>query len=180
MRSIIDHILIWWLRTGRYQWSSLHRRLFERRYRNTAFPVVNSLQEIQVCLKKVKWTMDGLLHLFDCISYPGVTWTKKKDDCDGFAILAAELLHKWNSNCHPVLVTALVQPIKYSHTICAFIGPLGDICLFDNSFLRCENYLTYDEIVINISQRAQRIVCWDVRDPGTFEMLEFHKSGEDN
>ena len=175
MRSITDRVLIWWLRTGRYQWSRLHRRLFEHRYRTTALPSVNSLQEIQACLKQVKWTMDGPLHLFDCISCPEATWSKKKDDCDGFASLAAELLHRWDSNYHPVLITALVRPIKASHTICAFVGPAGDLCLFDNSFLRCENYQTYDEVVTSIGQRAQRIVCWDVRNPDTFEMLEFHR-----
>ena len=180
MRSVTDSILIWWLRTGRYQWSDLHRRLFERRYKTTTLPLLNSLQEIQACLKQVEWTMDGPLHLFDCISYPESVWRKKKDDCDGFAVFAAELLHRLNSNCHPVLVTALVRPIKYSHTICAFVGPAGDLCFFDNSFLRSENYQTYDEIVTNISQRAEKIVCWDVRNPDTFEMLEFHRSGEDD
>ncbi len=63
--------------------------------------------------------MDGPLHLFDCINYPQVTWTKKKDDCDGFAILAAELLHRWNLN--PVLVTTMVRPVRASYTVCVFM-----------------------------------------------------------
>ena len=33
---------------------------------------------------------------------------------------------------------------------------------------------TYDEVVARIGQRAQRLVCWDVRNPVTLEMLEFH------
>ena len=175
MRSITDCVLIWWLRTGRYRWSRLRRRLFERRYMTTALPEVGSLEEIQACLRQLKWTMDGPLHLFDCISYPETTWSKKKDDCDGFASLAAELLRRWDSNCRPVLVTAVARPIQASHTVCAFVGPEGELCLFDNSLLRCDNYQTYDEVVTKISQRAQRLVCWDVRNPTTFEMLEFHR-----
>ena len=175
MGSISDCVLTWWLRTGRYRWSRLRRRLFERGYMTTALPEAGSLEEIEACLRQVTWTMDGPLHLFDCISYPEVTWSKKKDDCDGFASLAAALLRRWDPNCHPVLVTAVARPIQASHTVCAFTGPAGDLCLFDNSLLRCDNYQTYDEVVTKISQRAQRLVCWDVRDPTTFEMLEFHR-----
>ena len=115
MQSLIDSILAWWLRSGRYKWSRLHRRLFERRYLNTVLPTVNSLKEVESSLKQITWTMDGPLHLFDCISYPQATWAKKKDDCDGFSSLAAELLNQWNPNCNPVLVTAMVRPVRYSH-----------------------------------------------------------------
>ena len=174
MVSIIDCFLIWWLRSGRYRWSWLRRRLFERRYLATVLPAVSSLEEIEACLKQVKWTMDGPLHLFDCISYPQVTWARKKDDCDGFASLAAELLRRWNPNCNPVLVTAMLRPVRASHTVCAFTTPQGNLWFFDNDSLRCDNYQTYDKIVAKISQHAQRLVCWDVRHPVTLEMLEFH------
>lgn len=116
MNSVINWFLAWWLHSGRYGWSKLRRRLFERRYLTTALPVVNSLEEMKLCLKQIKWTMDGPLHLFDCISYPHVTWVKKKDDCDGSSSVAAELLTQWNPACNPVLVTALVRPIRKSHT----------------------------------------------------------------
>ena len=175
MSSIIDYFLIWWLHTGRYKWSWLRRRLCERRYLTIALPTVNSLEEIETCLRQVKWTMDGPLHLFDCISYPQVTWAKKKDDCDGFASLAAELLRQWNPNCNPVLVTAMLRPVRLSHTVCVFNTPQGSQCFFDNYALRCENCQTYAEVVARISQRAQRLVCWDVRNPTTLEMLEFHR-----
>ena len=175
MVLIIDRFLIWWLHSGRYRWSRLRRRLCERRYLTTALPTVSSLKEIEACLGKVKWTMDGPLHLFDCISYPQVTWSKKKDDCDGFASLAAELLYRWNPDCNPVLVTAMVRPVRASHTVCVFIAPQGNLWFFDNYLLRDEDYQTYDEVVSRISQRSQRLVCWDVRDPTTLEMLEFHR-----
>ena len=96
MNAIIDFFLKWWLRTGRYGWSRLRRSLFERRYLDTALPPVNSLKDIEAALRQVTWTMDGPLHLYDCISYPQTTWVNKKDDCDGFASLASELLHHWN------------------------------------------------------------------------------------
>lgn len=175
MKSIVDSFLIWWLRSGRYSWSRLRRRLCERRYLTTVLPAASSLEEIEVCLRQVQWTMDGPLHLFDCISYPQVTWFKKKDDCDGFASLAAELLYRWNPNYSPVLLTIMVRPVRSSHTVCAFVSPRGGICFFDNDSLRCEGYQTYEDVVSRISQQAKRLVCWDVRNPTTLEMIEFHK-----
>ena len=175
MKSIADSFLVWWLRSGRYRWSWLRRRLCERRYLTTALPAVSSLEEIEMRLKQVKWMMDGPLHLFDCISYPQVTWAKKKDDCDGFASLAAELLRRWNPNYNPVLVTAMVRPVRASHTVCVFTTSQGSLCFFDNDSLRCEDCQTYSDVVARITQHAQRLVCWDVRNPVTFEMLEFHR-----
>jgi len=175
MKSIVDRFLIWWLRSGRYRWSWLRRRLCERKYLAVVLPMVNSLEEIEACLKQVTWTMDGPLHLFDCISYPQVTWAKKKDDCDGFASLAAALLSQWNPDCHPVLVTAMVRPFRASHTVCVFTAPSGNLDFFDNYSLRSEDCQAYGEVVARISQHADRLVCWDVRNPATLEMIEFHE-----
>ncbi|MFC2008123.1 hypothetical protein ACFLT0_00315 [Chloroflexota bacterium] len=166
--------MVWWLRSGRYRWSRF-RRLFERRYLSTVLPTAGSLEDIQNCLAQVTWTMDGPVHLFDCISYPEVTWAKKRDDCDGFASLAAKLLHQWSQPCNPVLVTAMVRPVRESHTVCVFTGPQGTLCFFDNASLRCENCQTYDDVVAKVSKRGRRLVCWDVRNPATLEMIEFHK-----
>lgn len=69
---MIDFPLVWWLRTGRYGWSRLRRRLFERRYLDFPLSAANSLAEIEVALRQVTWTKDGPLHLYDCISYPQV------------------------------------------------------------------------------------------------------------
>ena len=176
MFSVIDIFLRWWLHTGRYRWSRLRRYLFERRYLSVALPTASSLEEIEANLKQVTWTMDGPLHLFDCISYPEVTWAKKKDDCDGFASLAAELLRRCNPDYAPVLVTAMLRPVRASHTVCVFTTPQGELCFFDNGSLRCEACRTYAEVVTRVSRQAKRLVCWDVRDPFTLEMLEFHRS----
>jgi len=119
--------------------------------------------------------MDGPLHLYDCISYPQVTWDKENDDCDGFASLAAELLHRWNPGCNPVLVTVVVRPVRASHTVCILTVPEDNLCFFDNDSLQCDSYQKYDEVVAKISEHAQRLVCWDVRNPVTLEMIEFHK-----
>lgn len=117
--------------------------------------------------------MDGPLHLFDCISYPQTVWSKKEDDCDGFAILAAELLRRWAPATNPVLVTAIVRPMPLSHTVCAFRQ--GDSFLFfDNSALRQGNFQEYRDTVDQFTRRAKSLVCWDVVKPDTLETLEFH------
>jgi len=178
--SLVDCFLTWWLRSGRYQWSRFRRVLCEREYLSTVLPQVSSLQEIEDCLKQVTWTMDGPLHLYDCISYPQATWAKKKDDCDGFASVAAELLNNWDTSCNPVLVTAIVRPVRASHTVCAFLAPQGDIWFFDNYSLRRENCHTYDDVVSKIIQPNHKLVCWDARDPITLELREFYKYGSKN
>ena len=175
MNSLVDWFLVWWLRSGRYGWSRLRRRLFEHRYLKKELPTASSLEEIEACLRDIKWTMDGPLHLFDCISYPQTTWAKKKDDCDGFSVLAAELLNRWNPNCNPVLVTALVRPIRKSHTVCAFSSPEGRLCYFDNHELDVGNCEELADIVGRIGRDPQKLICWDARNPFTFQMVEFHK-----
>jgi hypothetical protein len=171
---MINLFLRWWLSSGRYIWSRLRRWLFERRYLNIPLPTVNSLEEIADCLGQVTWTMDGPLHLYDSISYPETVWYKKKDDCDGFAILASKLLPglQWNTN--PVLITAIVRPVRSSHTVCGFSNSEGTLNFFDNSSLRRGDFNTYADIVAWIKGDA-KLVCWDVRNPVTFEVVEFHR-----
>ncbi len=171
---MVDSFLRWWLRTGRYVWSRLHRRLFERRYLKVTLPAVSSLEEIETSLKQVTWTMDGPLHLFDCISYPQATWAAKKDDCDGFAVLAAELLQRWQPETNPVLITAMLRPMRNSHTVCGFYAPERLLCFFDNSSLRRGNCKSYSDIVALLKGNST-LVCWDVRNPNTLELYEFHK-----
>jgi hypothetical protein len=173
MSFIIDPLLRLWLRSCRSRWSHIYRRLFERKYLKTDLPVVSSLADIEVCMKHIKWTGDGPLHLYDCISYAQTTWAKKEDDCDGFASLVAELLDRWHPECGSVLLTVGVRPVKDSHTVCVFTSEQGDLCFFDNAWRRCEGYRMYSEIVAKISQ-GKRLVCWDVKDPSTLQTLEFH------
>lgn len=175
MNVIIDGFLVWWLRYGRYGWSKLRRCLFERRYLKMQLPAVDSVEDIQSCLEKITWTMDGPLHLFDSISYPQTTWEKKKDDCDGFATLAAELLKQLDDSFNPVLVTAMLRPVRASHTVCAFNNPDGTVSFFDNASMR-NDCATYCQIVERISRNCKKLVCWDIRTHDNLELMEFHRA----
>ena len=173
MSSIIDWFLVWWLRSGRYRWSRLRRRLCEAKYLNISLPTATSLEEIKDCLAKVIWTMDGPLHLYDAVSYPQTVWSKKKDDCDGFAILAASLLQRWKPSSKPVLITVMLRPMQRSHTVCAFYSSGQELWYFDNDSLRQGSYRTYNEIADKVRGDA-RLICWDVVDPNILETIEFH------
>ena len=171
--TFIDRFLIFWLRNGRYRWSRWRRRWFEAKYRTQPLPAADSLEQIEALLKQVTWTMDGPLHLFDAISYPQTVWAKKKDDCDGFAALAAALLQQWQPDSRPVLVTAMLRPVLKSHTVCAFNVPGAGLWFFDNYSLRRGRYRTYADIAAEVQQKT-RMVCWDVVEPDTLQTLEFH------
>lgn len=175
MKWLINRFLTWWLRSGRYPWSRFRRKYCEAKYLGTSLPTATSLEEIRNYLGKVTWTMDGPLHLYDAISYPQTVWHKKKDDCDGFSVLAAAMLRQWRPDSRPVLVTAMLRPVKRSHTVCAFRAEDGDLCFFDNYRLRQEGYHSYAEIVDAV-KRDFELVCWDVADPTTLETIEFHST----
>jgi hypothetical protein len=174
MVSITDGFLTCWLRKCRYKWSRLRRKLCEAKYRDKELPAAGSLEDIKACLKKVTWSMDGPLHLFDSISYPQTVWAKKKDDCDGFAILAATLLQRWQPECRPVLITAILRPASHSHTVCGFYAPDGALWFFDNYLLRKRNFHTYAEIVTEVKGK-NKLICWDVVEPSTLQPMEFHR-----
>lgn len=178
MNSVINFFLRWWLHTARYPWSKLRRWLCERKYLKEPLPITNSLEEIEERLREVKWSKEGLLHLYDSISYPQTVWAKKKDDCDGFAILAAELLNRLGAEHKPVLITTIVHPIENAHTVCAFIGPQGGLWFFDNDIVQRDSYSKYEDIAAKIAKRGNkdnRLVCWDVRNPFTFKLIGFRK-----
>ena len=147
----------------------------ERKYLKERLPDVTSPEDIEACLKKVQWKMEGLLHLYDSISYPQTVWATRKDDCDGFAVLAAELLYRLNSNYRPVLITVAMKPLSRSHTVCAFNNQQGQMWFFDNSRLRREGHSTYENIALTVGQRGKKIFCWDVRNHDSFDMIEFHR-----
>ena len=171
--QLIDLILVFWLRFGRYPWSRFRRR-FERRYLSTPLPSVSSIQDIDDILDQVQWTMDGPLHLYDSISYPQTTWAKKRDDCDGFAVLAAALLRQWDSYTCPLLLTVMVRPVRKSHTVCVFTD--GAACrFFDTDRIGPTTYESYLAVAQEVGRRGHRLVCWDVADPRRLCQLEFHR-----
>lgn len=171
----VDWFFAFWLSRLRYPWSRLRRKLCEGRYLRTGLPSVGSLEEVALHLREVTWAMDGLFHLYDAISYPETVWAKKKDDCDGFAVLAAELLKRWDPATNPVLVTVMVRPAKSSHTVCAFKEG-EDIRGFNNATLEDGRYESYLQIAEELSSGADRLVCWDVADPTALRTLEFHRA----
>jgi hypothetical protein len=172
---MLDWFLVWWLGGARYAWSKFRRRLFEGNARAFPIPGVTTLAEIESCLRQVTWVMDGPLHLYDSISLPETVWRRKKDDCDGFSVLAAALLHRWNVETRPVLITAVTRPVRSSHTVCAFHSTGSNLCYFDNASLRTGPYGSYGEIAAEISRNAKKLVCWDIREPATLAPVEFHR-----
>lgn len=176
LESFTDYLLRWWLRSGRPRWSWFRRSVFERGHSKIQLPAVQSIQDIESVLKQVTWTADGPLHLYDCISYPETTWAMKKDDCDGFSCLAAALILSCLPEAGPVLLTAGVRPVRNSHTVCAFRWE-GGISFFDNSSLRGD-CTTYEDVVGLISQNSNRLVCWDIRDPSSLKLVQFHAGSD--
>ena len=177
LMSYLDRFLIFWLQKGRYRWSRWRRQRFETKYEKQPLPAADSLEQIEALLKQVTWAMDGPLHLFDAISYPQTVWAKKIDDCDGFAVLAAALLRQWQPESGPVLITAMLRPVRKSHTVCAFNVPGAGLWFFDNYTLRRGRYRTYADIAAEVQGKA-RMVCWDVVDADTLQTLEFHVASE--
>ena len=168
-----DRFFIWWLHGPRYGWSKLRRRLFEGGFLAIPLPSVSSLEDIQACLQEVMWKQDSLPQLFDCVSYPQRVWAKKADDCDGFAILAAALLNRWDPATAPVMVTALVAPMKNSHSVCVF--KQGENLRYSsNKELNPRTFQSYRDIVADFTRPPNRLVCWDVVRPDTLEQVEFH------
>ena len=145
--ALIDSFLVWWLKSGRYPWSRLVRRISGWRNTKLSIPTAKSLDEVASLLKQVTWTMDSLFHLYDSISLPETVWDKKRDDCDGFAVLAAALLRSWNPSTNPKLVTVMLHPVRESHTVCAFRE--GEhFRFFDNYYLNRDNYKNYGRIIL--------------------------------
>ena len=171
--SLMDKFDIWWLRGPRYTWSRLRRSLFEGGFLKKPLPPVNDLEDVKACLKQVNWKRDLLPELFDCVSYPHRVWAKKKDDCDGFSVLAAELLSRCLPETNPVMVTAMVAPLKNSHSVCVFELD-GHFRYFNNKELKQELFQSYADIVADFTGPPNRLICWDVVSHCNLETLEFH------
>lgn len=175
MSRLFSVAATFWIRRLRYPWSRLRRAMFERGYLDEPLPEVDSVESIGAALRQVTWTADGPLHLYDAISYPQTTWRKKHDDCDGFATLAAALLRELNADTDPVLLTTVVLPLKKAHTVCAFRDESGTLRIFDNARLRPQSFDSYVEVARVVAQRGESAVCWDVVDPESLRVLEFHR-----
>ena len=168
-----------WRRRLRYPWSKLYRAVFERGYRAAPLPPAATVDEVRAALEAVTWSPDGPRHLFDAISSPGAVWARRRDDCDGFAILAATLLARMDPQSAPLLVSTVVLPVSESHTVCAFSDGAGDgYRVFDNARLRDERFATLDDIAAYVAKRGRVPVCWDVVRPADLGTIEFKKFGK--
>jgi len=176
MTWFVENFLVWWLRSGRYRWSRFHRRFFEGKYRYAVLPSPETLEDLQGVLRTVEWTADHPALLWDCISYPQRTWVLKKDDCDGFSGLAAELLSRLDRGYRPVLLTVIGRPLKYCHTVCVFHDSHAGLRFLDNGVLRPESCNSYAEIAALIGVNLGKRLCWDIINPSSLQILEFHKT----
>lgn len=86
------------------------------------------------------------------------------------------MLEQWQPSSSPVLLTAMLRPIRRSHTICAFNNLQGSLWFFDNKTLKREDYQIYNDVATKIGERAKRLVCWDVVEPETLQVVEFHRT----
>ena len=168
---ITDEFCKWWLHGPRYSWSKLRRWLFECSFLAQPLPPVTSLNDISARLREITWKQDSLPELFDCVSYPQRVWSKKKDDCDGFAVLAAALLKSWDPDAKPVIVTAMVAPFANSHSVCVF-HQSGGLSYFSNQELKLRAFSKYEEVIADF-KGTDRLICWDVVDPETLKQLDF-------
>jgi hypothetical protein len=170
---IQDTYFKWWLHGPRYGWSKFRRFMFERGFLKNPLPAVANLEDIQRRLIDVHWKQDGLAEGFDCVSYPQRVWTKKRDDCDGFAILAAALLKGLPTPTNPVIVTAMVSSLYHCHSVCVFRDG-AKYRYFSNYELCPKTFNSYQEVVDDFRNPQYRLVCWDVVKPDTLKQLEFH------
>lgn len=163
----------WWLHGPRYGWSKFRRFIFERGFLKNPLPQVKTLADVQTCLREITWKQDGLAEGFDCVSYPQLVWTKKRDDCDGYAVLAAALLNQWDKKTNPVIVTAMVSSLYHCHSVCVFeMG--GGFKYFSNKELSPKIFTSYQAIIADFVNPAYQLVCWDVVEPDRLKQREFH------
>jgi len=177
MRTVATPFAVLWLRFLRYPWSRLRRATLERRWADATLPAAASMDEVRSMLEQIEWVADGPLHLFDAVSRPASTWAKRRDDCDGFAALAAVLLEGVSPTARPVLVTVVTWPLSKSHTVCAFHDlEDGSWRAFDNARLLEERFASVDEVARRIARRGERAVCWDVVEPRALRPLRFSRA----
>ena len=134
-----------------------------------------NLDDVQARLSEVTWAPDGPSHLWDAVRTARAVWTDKRDDCDGFAVLAAALVEQALLGCDPVLLTVVVRPLRRAHTVCLFRGEDGRLRMFDNERLREETFATFAEAADLVARRGDTPICWDVVDPETLRVREFSR-----
>lgn len=116
MLNLIIRIVAWcWFRV-RIPWSRFWRFL---EWQGKAVPKIRNFGNLNSILPVMKWTADPRWKLGDVLQTPEWTWAHKKDDCDGFALVAlaamAQSKIRWG-----YLLTVITRPIKESHSVALF------------------------------------------------------------
>lgn len=168
---MIRILIRFWVRKGRLIWSKIYRFLFEWRYKKYSLPKIsdNLLLKLQYILLQITWTPDPWYMLFDVIPLPQKVWKTKKDDCDGFAILAAAILKQSDIN-EVVLLTVVGSPIKHSHTVCCF--------KLNDQWYVADNQVVYRSVSNNLEKIAEYYLkklfrkpyCWQIITPELKEL----------
>lgn len=171
MDRLLGEFAVFWTRVLRYPWSRLRRATIERGNREVGLPTVGTLDDVAAALREVEWTPDGRWHLYDAVSLPGTVWKTKRDDCDGFAVLAATLLKQLDPANEPLLLTAIILPLKKAHTVCAFRDG-GALRFFDNARLRDETLSSYEEVARLVATHGEVPLFWDLVTPDTLRVVE--------
>ncbi|MEZ4502316.1 MAG: hypothetical protein R3C39_06805 [Dehalococcoidia bacterium] len=176
MLALVTPFARLWLRFLRYPWSRLRRGVFERRWADAPLPRATSIEDVSALLSEIEWVADGPLHLFDAVSRPASTWARRRDDCDGFASVAARLLEGMSPATRPVLVTVVTWPLAKSHTVCAFRDlDDGSWRTFDNARLLEDRFASVDDVARRVAQRGARVLCWDVVEPRELRRLRYSR-----
>ena len=100
----------------RIPWSRFWRFL---EWRKASVPLILNFVDLKKILNRIEWTSDPWWKLGDVLQSPEWTWAKKKDDCDGFALVSLAIMLESRLGIG-YLVTSVTRPIKHSHSIALF------------------------------------------------------------
>lgn len=104
-----------WFRV-RIPWSKFWR-FFE--WKRSPLPAIEGFSDLRAILNRIEWTPDPWWKLGDVLQSPEWTWAKRKDDCDGFALVSLAVMQKSKLGTG-FLVTAVTRPIRHSHSVALF------------------------------------------------------------
>jgi len=154
-------------------------RLAELRYLGKELPTVTNLQDVENRCREVTWTPDWKLapHVklrrlwWDCLSYAETVWARKKDDGDGFAILACELCKQLGIKAY--ILSVFTSPGQYSHAV-AFGRHSGNPFMFNNGRLVWFDAAHTVEHVVQNAASGHDVVAWSLEDHETGELVRLH------
>lgn len=176
----LDWLWVFYLWARRY-WSAI-LRVPELPYRwFTKLPSVESLEDIEKVSSEVKWVADWTLapHVklrrfwWDCLSYPQTVWARKKDDCDGFAILNCELGTQIGIKMY--ILSVVMEPRELSHAVAYGKQGATPFMFTNGRLVMFEDDRTLEDVVQTVAAPAKRILAWSLEDHKTGELVRLHR-----